>query len=83
MRTTLSIDDDVAVQLEAWREKQALSLKQAVNTALRRGLLELNRPKVRRPLRTKAVDLGRCLLPSLDNVHEVLDELEIGERNRR
>jgi hypothetical protein len=83
MRTTLSIDEDVAIQLEAWREKQALSRKQAVNTALRRGLLELNRPNVRRPVRTKAVDLGQCRIPSLDNVHEVLDQLEIEARDRR
>jgi hypothetical protein len=76
MRTTLSLDDDVAVQLEAWRAKQNLTFKEAVNTALRRGLNELSRPKTRKPFRTKAIDMGRCRLANLDNIWEVLDEVE-------
>jgi hypothetical protein len=76
MRTTLSLDDDVAAQLEAWRSKQNLSFKQAVNEAMRRGLNELSRPKARKPFRTKPVDMGACRLASLDNIWEVLDEVE-------
>lgn len=38
MRTTLTIDDDVAIALERVRERRALTLKAAVNEALRRGL---------------------------------------------
>lgn len=38
MRTTLTIDDDVAIALERIRERDDLSLKAAVNEALRRGL---------------------------------------------
>ena len=77
MRTTLSLDDDVSAQLEAWRAKQNLSFKQAVNSALRRGLNELSRPKARRrPFRTRPIDMGPCLLANLDNTWEVLDEVE-------
>jgi hypothetical protein len=76
MRTTLSLDDDVAAQLEAWREKQNLTFKQAVNSALRRGLSELSRPKARQSFRTKPIDMGSCRLPNVDNIWEVLDELE-------
>jgi hypothetical protein len=76
MRTTLSLDDDVATQLEAWRAKQNLTFKQAVNSALRRGLNELSRPKARKPFRTKPADMGLCRLPNLDNIWEVLDEVE-------
>jgi hypothetical protein len=76
MRTTLSLDDDVAAQLEAWRAKQNLSFKDAVNSALRRGLDELSRPKARKAFRTKPIDMGLCRLPNLDNVWEVLDEVE-------
>lgn len=76
MRTTLSLDDDVAAQLEAWRGKEDLSFKEAVNTALRRGLSELSRPKSRKPFRTKPVDMGQCLVGNLDNIWEVLDEVE-------
>ncbi|MBV9746699.1 MAG: hypothetical protein JO099_23310 [Acidobacteriia bacterium] len=42
MRTTLSLDDDVAAQLEALRAKQKLTFKEAVNSALRRGLSGLS-----------------------------------------
>jgi hypothetical protein len=76
MRTTLSLDDDVAAQLEAWREKQNLSFKQAVNSVLRRGLSEVSRPKARKPFRTKPMDMGACRFANLDNIWEVLDEAE-------
>ena len=78
MRTTLSLDEDVAAQLENWRARQKLTFKQAVNTALRRGLTELSRPKSRKPFRTKPIDMGACRFPNLDNVWEVLDEAENG-----
>ncbi len=73
MRTTLSLDDDVAAMLERLRKRQEVSLKQVVNEALRRGLsqqLQKNAPT--KPFTTHTVDLGRCRLPSLDNVAEVL-----------
>ena len=76
MRNTLSLDDDVAAQLEAWRLKQKLTFKEAVNSALRRGLTELSRPKARKPFRTKPVDMGPCRLANLDNIWEVLEEVE-------
>ena len=76
MRTTLSLDDDVAAQLEAYRKKERIGLKEAVNSALRRGLAELDQPKERHPFQTEPVDMGRCLFPNLDNVWEVLAEAE-------
>ena len=76
MRTTLSLDEDVAAQLEAWRAKQKLTFKEAVNSALRRGLNELSRPRARKPFRTKPIDMGLCRLANLDNIWEVLDEVE-------
>ena len=47
MRTTLSLDDDVAAQLEAWRAKEKLGLKEAVNRALRQGLADVAKPAAR------------------------------------
>jgi Arc/MetJ family transcription regulator len=38
MRTTLTLDADVSIELETLRRQQGLSLKDAVNNALRRGL---------------------------------------------
>jgi hypothetical protein len=69
MRTTLSIDDDVAVLLEKIRKDKGISLKQIVNTALRAGLLQLTtQDRPRRRFRTQKVDLGRCLVGNLDDV---------------
>ena len=77
MRTTLSLDEDVAVLLEKVRKAKGLSFKQAVNEALRAGLSQLTAPAPRvRKFRTGTVDLGRCLMGSLDDVSETLATAE-------
>ena len=74
MRTTLTLDDDVAVKLERLRGSRKASLKALVNDALRLGLRYLEEPtkKPKEPFRIKPVSLGRCRLPNLDNIGEVL-----------
>jgi hypothetical protein len=73
MRTTLTIDDDVAAELERLRRTRDASLKILVNDALRRGLREMTAPaKKPKPFRTRSMDLGRCLVDNLDNISEVL-----------
>ena len=73
MRTTLTIDDDVAAELEQLRRSRDASLKDLVNDALRRGLRDMTSPpKKPKPFRTRSMDLGRCLIGSLDNIAEVL-----------
>jgi Ribbon-helix-helix protein, copG family len=73
MRTTLTIDNDVAASLERLRKARDGSLKDLINEALRRGIKEMSaRAKPREPFRTRAVDLGRVKLSSLDNVNEAL-----------
>jgi hypothetical protein len=73
VRTTLTLDDDVAVALERARKQNDSSLKEIVNQALRRGLPELVRPsRKRKRFRTRPLSLGKCLVPSLDNVARVL-----------
>ena len=82
MRTTLTIDDDVAAELERLRQTRDASLKDLVNDALRLGLRELASPaKKRKPFRTKSYDCGRLLIDNIDNVWEVLDQLD-GEKLR-
>lgn len=71
MRTTLTIDDDVAVALERLQKTRESSFKNLVNEALRRGLQEMSEPPRRRkPFRTKSVT-GRLLIP-IDNIAEAL-----------
>jgi len=73
MRTTLTLDDDVAAALERLRKSRDASLKQLVNEALRRGLEEMRgRPKRREPLQTRSVALGRVRVASIDDIGEAL-----------
>ena len=82
MRTTLTIDDDIATVLERLRRARDASLKELVNEALRKGLKEMNsRSKRREPLRTKSVALGRIRIASIDNISEALAIAE-GEANK-
>ena len=73
MRTTLTLDPDVAALLERVRQARDATLKDVVNEGLRRGLKQMSdpAPEVAR-CRTEAVSLGRCLIGDLDNVAEAL-----------
>lgn len=82
MRTTLTLDDDVAVALERVREQRGASLKELVNEALRRGLQDMSsRPKRREPVRTRGVALGRLRIAGIDNIAEALSIAE-GETSK-
>ena len=74
MRSTLTLDKDVAIALERLRKTRRASLKQVVNDALRQGLRQMAcvPPPPRRRFRTRAVSLGRCLVGNVDNIAEVL-----------
>jgi Ribbon-helix-helix protein, copG family len=82
MRTTLSIDDDVAATLQRLRRAGDKSLKELVNEALRQGLRELAAPaKPRKPFRTKSVSLGPCLIGDIVSISEAIAIAE-GEGHR-
>ena len=73
MRTTLSLDPDVAALAQRMQQVRGESFKTVVNEALRRGLHAMAAPSRQPvPYRTPAVDLGPCLAGSLDDVAEVL-----------
>ncbi len=81
MRTTLTLDDDVAESLHRLLRKRGGSLKLRVNEALRAGLRAIDPPPApRQAVRTEGMDLGNCLVGSLDNVSEVLAMVEGGAR---
>lgn len=82
MRTTLSLDDDVAAQLQELRSRGQRPFKQLVNDALRLGLTELERggaAPAAGPY-TRPVALGRPRLPSIDDVSEALAMAEDDNR---
>jgi len=73
MRTTLTLDDDVAALLRRMQEKRKGNLKEIVNEALRVGLVQMATPRKRSALyHTPTVSLGRGLVGNLDDVAEVL-----------
>lgn len=76
MRTTLTLDNDVAARLERLRDRRRVPLKQIVNDALREGLAHLEDPQPPKRFRTRVRSLGRPLVGNLDNVEEVLDVVE-------
>lgn len=71
MRTTVEFDSDTAKEIEKLRRSEGLGVSEAVNTLIRRGLLD--RPPVA-PFRQRAFDLG--LKIDISNVAEALDVLE-------
>ena len=82
MRTTLTIDDDVAAELERLRRSRDATLKEVINDALRRGLRDMaGPPKKRKPFRTRSFDVGGVLVKNIDSIGELLAEIE-GEWHR-
>lgn len=76
MRTTLTLDDDVAARLK--RLSRGGRFKDAVNQALRRGLERMELKEPAPEYQVRAVK-GRPRRTDLDNVAEVLAEIE-GDR---
>jgi len=79
MRTTLTLDPDVAVQLERVRQRRGVPLKRVVNDALREGLSRLDEPAAPERFRTRTASVGRLRLSNLDDVSAALEFAE-GER---
>ena len=77
MRTTLTLEKDVAARLQQVARRRRQPLKAIVNEALRAGLSALDRPtSARRLFRTTGFDLGPSLVGSLDDVAGVLARIE-------
>lgn len=82
MRTTLTLEPDVAAQLKRTMRARGDSLKDTVNAALRAGLTVLSTPpSSNAAFSVRTFDLGPSLVGSLDNIEEVLSRVE-GEKHR-
>jgi hypothetical protein len=79
MRTTLTLDDDVARMLDEEAHKQRRPFKQVVNDALRRGLSSkrARTPAARYRVRPHAAKLQPGIDPG--RLNALVDEIEIGE----
>ena len=79
MRTTLTLDDDVAAKLKAAVRRSGKPFRDVVNETLRRGLTV---PRAARaPLRIQPRSLGVRPGIQIDNVGDLLEQIE-GSRHR-
>lgn len=77
VRTTLSLDPDVAAEIEKRRSRTARSAKAEINHLLRAGLEhERNLVSQRPPYNTRTVRVGGLKISSLDSITDALAEAE-------
>ena len=82
VRTTVTLDPDLAEKLRSLARQRGVSFKEALNTALRRGLTG-GAPSSKRPYRLASRPLG--LRPGIDIDHalRLAGELEDAETIRK
>lgn len=76
MRTTLTLDEDVAAKLAELSRKTGRPFKAVVNETLRQGLAAKRAMKPAERFRVQPRPLGLRPGLSYDNVGELLEELE-------
>jgi hypothetical protein len=81
MRTTLTLDPDVAAKAKKSVARTGQPFKSVINSALRIGLDEILKPAAAKPYRTKPRPLGLRAGLSYDNISELLALAE-GEDHR-
>ena len=81
MRTTLTLEEDVAARLKAEMQSSGQSFKETVNYFLRLGLHARERAQPVRPFVVKARELNPRPGFDFDNVAELLEQAE-GPRYR-
>lgn len=81
MRTTLTLDSDIAVKLAAASRKSGKSFKETVNAALRRGLLGAAAAQKTTPFKVQPQKMGALKAGvSLDRISALTDEADGGWR---
>jgi len=76
MRTTLTLDDDVAAALVRRRAERSTGLRREVNDLLRAGLAAASQPNVDagEPYELPTFDPGRALITDLRALKDLLDD---------
>ena len=76
MRTTLTLDADVAAKAKRGAARLGKPFKSVINAALRIGLDEVLKPAAAKPYRTKSFPMGLKPGFSYDNIGELLAQVE-------
>jgi Ribbon-helix-helix protein, copG family len=71
MRTTFTLDDDVAAEVERRRRESGVGISQVVNDLIREAM---TLPRKRRPYKHRSVSVG--LKVDVANIGDVLDLLD-------
>lgn len=84
MRTTLTLDEDVAQQLQEAARRSGVSFKEVVNTTLRQGLTRGNKPGSRLS-RFEVIPKACGFRPGVDilRLNQLNDELELEDFQRK
>lgn len=79
MRTTLTLDDDVAAALARRRAERGTGLRDEVNDLLRAGLAAASRPATDpdEPYELPTFDPGRALIADQRALKDLLDEEDV------
>lgn len=80
MRTTLTLDDDVAAKLRSEMRKSGKSFKRTVNEFLRVGLNARREMQVGKPFKVRARPAGPRPGINFDCVSRLIHELDTGWR---
>ena len=76
MRTTLTLDDDIAAKIKAEMRRSGKSFKETVNEFLRIGMAMQRELKNADRFRVRARSLGVVAGLNYDNIGELLEQLD-------
>ena len=82
MRTTLTLDEDLAGILQRKSRKLGKSFKEIVNVTLRKGLSS-DLKRASHPVRVRPHDFGASRGIDLDRLNQLVDELETEDYVRK
>ena len=82
MRTTLTIEEELAAQIEELRRREGLSLKRVINSLLREGLRSRQRPVRAKKFCTPTRKLGLRSAFDPAKLNQLVDELEAEGQDR-
>jgi hypothetical protein len=76
VRTTLTIDDDIAVLVEQEQRRSGDSFKGTVNTLLRRGLMNSRQNAAKKPFVVTPIAMNTGLGTRYQKVEDLIEALE-------
>jgi hypothetical protein len=76
VRTTLTLDDDIAALVKEEVRRRGGTFKGTINRLLRRGLTAKDKNAERAPFEVKPLFMGLRPGRNYDNIEELIEELE-------